>query len=478
MSAAPPPRDYDQILSGDIKIKKVSNDDYTHKITFSKKNISKVLMYQVWSDTSVNLNKDRIVKEVKATSWVKSAFRKVETGTVPSIPFTPTTVMELDDGECPYHHKAKNCNEKDECRHVFVIKRALVNKCGQVVFYVSSKDIVLPSNPNKEVKRLKTIPTGSFYRARFDIDAVSKTVEPICENGDSLYSSFLKKYNTYKKVNDLIDVQFSGYNINSTFIQLTDNYLKKTKTPDVYLYFIPLNKEYQNAKYVTPTPNEKKNFCDEDEDGEESDSEIECCIHKFVEEDIILTPANILNDNDDDYNNLFDNYVSNGKKYDGTNYRIFVLIRIPSDNTYYYQYIDPNLISLKTCFQFSSIFNIYNNDTPTPWNTFLNEQPSIDKDNNKIILNFINKYLDSIVEIWFLEKNVDINDIKFEYCDDDYKKKAIYNNNPTTFIHQIRQSISKVMIDTNGYTGVKGDIQMYVRLATPVQINYIGSFYV
>jgi hypothetical protein len=34
------------------------------------------------------------------------------------------------------------------------------------------------------------------------------------------------------------------------------------------------------------------------------------------------------------------------------------------------------------------------------------------------------------------------------------------------------------MIDTNGYTGVNGDIQMYVRLATPFQINYIGSFYV
>ena len=207
MSAAPPPRDYDQILSGDIKIKKVKSDEYTHKIIFSKKNISKVLMYQVWSDTSVDLNKDRIVKEVKATSWVKSAFRKVETGTVPSIPFTPTTVMELDDGECPYHHKAKNCNEKDECRHVFVIKRALVNKCGQVVFYVSSKDIVLPSNPNKEVKRLKTIPTGSFYRTRFDIDAVSKTVEPICENGE------------YNKVNDLIDIQFSGYDKDIIFIQ-------------------------------------------------------------------------------------------------------------------------------------------------------------------------------------------------------------------------------------------------------------------
>jgi hypothetical protein len=75
--------------------------------------------------------------------------------------------MELDDGECPYHHKE---SKHAECRHVFVIKRGLVNKCGQVVFYVSSEEIVLPTNPNQEVKRLKTIPTGSFCRARFDID--------------------------------------------------------------------------------------------------------------------------------------------------------------------------------------------------------------------------------------------------------------------------------------------------------------------
>ena len=69
--------EYDQILSGDVKIKKVSIDDYTHKITFSKKNISKVLMYQVWSDTSDDLNNDRIAKEVKATSWIKALFVKL-----------------------------------------------------------------------------------------------------------------------------------------------------------------------------------------------------------------------------------------------------------------------------------------------------------------------------------------------------------------------------------------------------------------
>jgi hypothetical protein len=163
------------------------------------------------------LNNDRIVKEVKATSWVKSAFRKVEDGSLDNlssdcdvvkvayspvicsngkkypnsviagcagqkkcepfsdVPFTPTTVMELDDGECPYHHKS---SKHAECRHVFVIKRALVNKCGQIVFYVSSEDIVLPSNPNQEVKRLKKIPTESFRRARFDIDPM------ICRGSD------------------------------------------------------------------------------------------------------------------------------------------------------------------------------------------------------------------------------------------------------------------------------------------------------
>ncbi len=80
-TTAKPEREYDQILSGDVTINKVStSDDYTHKITFSKKNISNVLMYQVWSDSSVELNDSRLVKEVKATTWVKRVFRKVEDG--------------------------------------------------------------------------------------------------------------------------------------------------------------------------------------------------------------------------------------------------------------------------------------------------------------------------------------------------------------------------------------------------------------
>jgi hypothetical protein len=198
----PPPskRESGQILSGNVTIKKVSSDDYTHKITFSKKKISTVFTYQAWSDSSAELNNNCIVKEVKATSWVKRNFVNDDATTTPNpdcictqdynpvicengkiysndcyakcagqtncapssdvVPVTLTAVMELDD--CPFHKCAP-------CRHVFVIKRALVNKCGQVVFYVSSEDIALSPNPSKELKLIKTIPAGSFHKARFNI---------------------------------------------------------------------------------------------------------------------------------------------------------------------------------------------------------------------------------------------------------------------------------------------------------------------
>jgi hypothetical protein len=191
-------------LSGDVTIKKVSNVNvnYTNKLTFSKKN-SKVLMYQSWSNSSAELNNKRVVNEVNAATWVKKAFRKVVMGAVPPgcistqeyapviclngkiynnkgiascagqtkcdtyIPFTPTAVMKLNDGECPNHHKK---NKHAECAHVFVIKRAIVNKCGQVVLYVSSENIVLPANHSKKLNFIKSIPVGLFHNARLDID--------------------------------------------------------------------------------------------------------------------------------------------------------------------------------------------------------------------------------------------------------------------------------------------------------------------
>jgi hypothetical protein len=206
--SAAPKREFDQILSGNVTIRKICNSDNgeEYKIKFSKKDISDGLLYQVWTSTSPRLNGSREVFEFKATKWVKAAFRKIEGGNVPVpnscittkvyapvfckdgkkynnsslaacasqndckpyVPYAPTCVMELHDGECPIHHKGKDCDH-GECRHVFVINNAKV-KDGRVIFYVSSKDIDL-NNKNKVIKKIKKIPQGKlFHNARFDIN--------------------------------------------------------------------------------------------------------------------------------------------------------------------------------------------------------------------------------------------------------------------------------------------------------------------
>ena len=183
---------FDQVLTGDVKIRKIchdSNDDY--KITFSKKHISKVLMYQIWSSVSDFTNKERIVFRIKAKKWVRYFFPNPP----PVDPFTPTTVMELDHGECPFHK-----NNKNGCKHVFSINNAKVNKRGEVVFYVSSKAID-HSNTNtlsETVKLLKKIPTGSFHNARFDIDSIKFDRCPLCEDCSSI------QYKQYKQYHDCL----------------------------------------------------------------------------------------------------------------------------------------------------------------------------------------------------------------------------------------------------------------------------------
>lgn len=173
--ASLPVREYDQVLTGDVKIKKNShgNSDHDHIITFSKQKISTMFIYQVLSKSNT-LNQNREIKELKATEWVKLAF---------SIPaFTPTTVMKLQYGECPFHHKNDHCDKYAVCRHVFVINRAKVNKRGQVVFYVSSDVMTLPPKPNEYLKSLKLakkIPTTKsnekFHNVEFAIDDLSYT---------------------------------------------------------------------------------------------------------------------------------------------------------------------------------------------------------------------------------------------------------------------------------------------------------------
>ena len=65
-------RSFDQIVKGDVSIKKLS--EHRYRITFSK--IGKFLLYQVWDKDSKNLNKKRKINYVSAKTWVTAVKKK------------------------------------------------------------------------------------------------------------------------------------------------------------------------------------------------------------------------------------------------------------------------------------------------------------------------------------------------------------------------------------------------------------------
>jgi len=138
---------FDQIVKGNVCIKKSSKDEY--RITFSK--IGKFLLYQVWDKDSVDLNKKRSVGYVSAKEWVKAfnGYNKDINGKQPL--FTPTTIMETENGHV----------------YAFIIHTASLNSCGKVVFTVSTNEISLQDNTSKKLVRL---PEGKCNNVRFDID--------------------------------------------------------------------------------------------------------------------------------------------------------------------------------------------------------------------------------------------------------------------------------------------------------------------
>ena len=151
MSTPPPPflPSFDQIVKGNVSIKKLSKHKY--KITFSK--IGKFLMYQVWDkDNAGKQNDKRSVFNVPAKDWVKIfklTNEKLEEADKPL--FTPTTIMET----------------ADEASYAFVIHKAYLDRHDRVVFTVSTKEIQLANNCSK---KLIKIPCGKFKNMRFDID--------------------------------------------------------------------------------------------------------------------------------------------------------------------------------------------------------------------------------------------------------------------------------------------------------------------
>jgi hypothetical protein len=140
--------DFDQIVKGNVSIKKLS--EHRYRITFSK--IGKFLLYQVWDKDSVNLNKKRKVGYLSAKDWVK-IFKKGNERLENGKPlFAPTTIMETEDDDI----------------YAFVIHKACLNSHGQVVFTVSTKEISLQNNTSKKLVQL---PCGKLNNVRFDIDS-------------------------------------------------------------------------------------------------------------------------------------------------------------------------------------------------------------------------------------------------------------------------------------------------------------------
>ena len=85
-------------------------------------------------DYQINEDRDVVLKTGK--EWVLK-FNKIPG-------FTPTTVMQIG-------YK----------KHIFVIKKAEINKNEKVVFYISTKEIYLDKKSNK-MKQLKKIPNGEY----------------------------------------------------------------------------------------------------------------------------------------------------------------------------------------------------------------------------------------------------------------------------------------------------------------------------
>jgi hypothetical protein len=109
-------------------------------------------VYQVWDkDNANNLNDKRSVQYVPAKIWVrafKEANEKLEKENKPL--FTPTTIMETDDGN-----------------YAFVIHKAYFDRRDRIVFTISTKEISLSNNCSKDLIK---IPCGKLNNVRFDID--------------------------------------------------------------------------------------------------------------------------------------------------------------------------------------------------------------------------------------------------------------------------------------------------------------------
>ena len=147
--------EFDQVVEGNVDIKQLSKKKY--KITFSE--ISKFLLYQVWSDSSKSLNENRKVFYQKAKLWIQNFNLSNDSLKASNKPlFTPTVVMEI-----------------GLKRYLFVLNKARLNGKGHVVFKVSTEEI------KSSYKKMLKLPRGHHDRVRFDID-IRAIVGNICND--------------------------------------------------------------------------------------------------------------------------------------------------------------------------------------------------------------------------------------------------------------------------------------------------------
>jgi len=146
---------FDQVVEGNVDIKRLNKNKY--QITVS--DITKFLLYQVWSSSSKTLNEERSVYYEAAKKWVNkfnSLNASLKASNKPL--FTPTTVMEIGDN-----------------KYVFVLNKAKFIKGHEghkdykdhVVFTISTKGFEFSNGASKKLLKL---PLGKSDGVRFDID--------------------------------------------------------------------------------------------------------------------------------------------------------------------------------------------------------------------------------------------------------------------------------------------------------------------
>jgi hypothetical protein len=171
------------VKASEIFIKRNKNDKNKYSIKTKVKN--DFLTYQTWSNTNQkNINNKRSVILYTPKNWVSSFFPNNNNK------FTPTTVMEIG-------------NKK----YVFVIENATYNdnKKYNVVFHVSTKEII---KNNNKIKKMTELPVNKIIKnVRFDIDDATS----ITYNNVTITT-------TNETGNSNLNIQLTSVNFNGSYI--------------------------------------------------------------------------------------------------------------------------------------------------------------------------------------------------------------------------------------------------------------------